>query len=118
MGHLTNTHESFDHTNQVHKEILEQRYIIKISTINSKDAGLQYEAVIPRGVLIDEYKMLQQTTILHINQDCENLIKILEIVAEILETLLKSPASYVQDTNINMVYGFKEWILEIRSEDL
>lgn len=118
MAHIANRKEDYVSTDKITRELLEQKFVIKLSTINCHDEGLQYESVLSRGTIIGVFTYLQQPEIKFVNEDCENLIPVLEYVADILESLLKPPANFIQELQLDMVHGYREWTINVQSEDL
>lgn len=115
--HVPNLDEQF--SNNLNHIELAQEYTITLSTINTANDGVKYKGIFKRASLIGhETAFLHNVNIVEIDNNCDNLIKVLEITAQIAEDLLKSRAVFLQDTTVNLVYGYTEWIINIESNDI
>lgn len=117
ITHVANLDEQFD-GDKIKRVELEQEYTITLQTINTANDAIQYQGVFKRATLIGCGNMLHNVEITALNKDCENLIQVLEIAANIAEDALKAPATFLQDLTVQLVYGYTEWIINIESNDI
>ena len=114
------TFESYGKSDKNLSDLLNQRYRIKLSTVNTKDEGIKYHAIANRASLINFHGhfLLDETEVIYVDNEVEGLLVVLDIASNFAESVLKSPSNFIQVLEFDFIHNYTEWHMIIESVDL